>query len=107
MAFRRPRPPNQTTHRSATDKELELEQANQILRDELSTEISHSKANEKWISQLERDLASCEKEITQKDLAVVASDEEIKGLQTEISSLRKELYRTKKENRDKDSHIVD
>src|SRR2546421_12612919 len=107
MAFRRPRPPNQTTHRSATDKELELEQINQILRDELSTEISHNKANEKWISRLELDLVNCEKEISRKDIAIVASNEEIKELQTEISSLKKNLYQTRKEIRDNNNFTAD
>ena len=102
----RPRPPNRTTHRSATNKELQLEQINQILRDELSAEISHNKANEKWISRLERDLVNCEKEITRKDLSIVASNEEIKELQTEITSLRKELYQARKEIRDKDSYTA-
>ena len=78
MAFHRPRPPNRTTHRSATDKELELEQINQILRDELSIKISNNKAKEKWIKQLERDLANCEREISQKEFAIVSSDEESK-----------------------------
>ncbi|CAG8498908.1 9462_t:CDS:1 [Paraglomus occultum] len=107
MAFQRPRPPNRTTHRSATDKELELEQINQILRDELSTEISHNKANEKWISRLERDLINCEKEISRKDIALVASNEEIKELQTEISSLKKDLYQTRKEIRDNNNYTAD
>ena len=103
----RPRPPNRTTHRSATDKELELEQINQILRDELSAEISHNKANEKWISRLERDLINCEKEINRKDIAIVASNEEIKELQTEISSLKKDLYQTRKEIRDNNNYTAD
>jgi chromosome segregation ATPase len=105
--FQRPRPPNRTIHRPATDRELELEQINQILRDELSTEISHNKANEKWISQLERDLVNCEREITRKDLAIVASNEEIEELQTEISSLKKELYQARKEIRDNNNYIAD
>ena len=116
MAFQRPRPPkrqsllslkDQTTHRSATDKELELEQINQILRDELSIEISHNKANEKWISRLERDLINCEKEINRKDIAIVASNEEIKELQTEISSLKKDLYQTRKEIRDNNNYTAE
>ena len=96
MAFHRSRPPNRSTHRSATDKELELEQINQILRDELSTEISYNKANEKWISRLELDLVNCEKEISRKDIAIVASNEEIKELQTEISSLKKIFIKPEK-----------
>ncbi|CAG8556167.1 277_t:CDS:2 [Paraglomus occultum] len=107
MAFHRPRPPNRTTHRLATDRELELEQINQILRDELSTEISHNKANEKWISRLERDLINCEKEINRKEIAIVASNEEIKELQTEISSLKKDLYQTRKEIRDNNNYTTD
>ena len=67
------------------------------MRDELFTEISHNKANEKWISRLELDLVNCEKEISRKDIAIVASNEEIKELQTEISSLKKNLYQTRKE----------
>src|SRR5947209_212479 len=112
----RPRPPkrqsllsskDRTTHRSATDKELKLEQINQILRNELSTEISHNKANEKWISRLECDLVNCEKEINRKDIAIVASNEEIKELQTEISSLKKDLYQTRKEIRDNNNYTAD
>ena len=55
--FQRLQLSNQTTLRLATDRELELEQINQILRDELSIEISSNKAKEKLIKQLERDLA--------------------------------------------------
>jgi len=62
------------------------------LKDELSTEISSNKAKEKLIKQLERDLANCEKEISQKDFAIVASNEENKELKSEILSLKKKLY---------------
>src|SRR3954470_10175390 len=114
--FQRPRPPkrqsllsskDQTTYKLGTDKELELEQINQILRDELSIEISNNKAKEKWIKQLERDLANCEREISRKEFAIVSSDEENKELRSEISSLKKELYKTKKEVQDKGSYTAD
>lgn len=113
--FQRPRPPkrqsllsskDQTTHKLGTDKELELEQINQILRDELSIEISSNKAKEKWIKQLERDLANCEREISRKEFAIVSSDEENKELKSEITSLKKELYQTKKEIRNKDGYTA-
>ena len=105
--FQRLWPPNQTTHRWATDRELELEQINQILRDELSTEISSNKAKEKLIKQLERDLANCEREISRKDFAIVASNEENKELKSKILLLKKELYQTKKEVWNKNGYTVD
>jgi len=106
MTFQRPRPSNRTTHRIVSDRELELEQINQILRDELSIEISNNKAKEKWIKQLERDLANCEREISRKEFAIVSSNEENKELRFEISSLKKELYQTKKEVQDKGSYTA-
>ncbi|CAJ0764818.1 1560_t:CDS:1, partial [Entrophospora sp. SA101] len=53
MAFHRSRPPNRSTHRSATDKELELEQINQELQEILQSEVAINKSNEKYIKDLE------------------------------------------------------
>ena len=77
------------------------------MRDELSTEISSNKTKKKLIKQLERDLANCEREISRKDFAIVASNEENKELKSEILSLKKELYQTKKEVQNKDGYTVD
>jgi len=63
MAFHRPRPLNRTTHRSATDKELELEQINQELQEILQSEVAINKSNEKYINELERKYTRCENEI--------------------------------------------
>ena len=52
MAFQRPRPPNRTTHRLSTDKELELEQINQELQEILQSEVDINKSNEKYIKYL-------------------------------------------------------
>ncbi|CAG8636931.1 3159_t:CDS:2, partial [Paraglomus brasilianum] len=109
MAFRRPRPPNQTTHRSATDKELELEQINQELQEILQSEVAINKSNEKYIKDLERKYIQYEKEIQSlnKELERLenASEEEKAELRLEISSLKKSLYQAKKEIRGKISYI--
>ena len=63
MAFQRPRPPNRTTHRLSTDKELKLEQINQELQKVLQSEIAVNKSNEKYINELERKYTRCENEI--------------------------------------------
>ncbi|CAG8652981.1 18386_t:CDS:2, partial [Dentiscutata erythropus] len=63
MAFRKARPPNQTTYRSATNKELELEQINQELQEVLQSEVAINKSNEKYINELERKYTRCENEI--------------------------------------------
>src|SRR6185312_6719722 len=109
MAFHRPRPPNRTTHRSATDKELELEQINQELQEILQSEVAINKSNEKYIKDLERKYTRCENEIQSlnKELELLenASEEEKIELRSEISSLKKSLYQAKKEVRDKISYI--
>ncbi|CAG8497688.1 16227_t:CDS:2 [Dentiscutata heterogama] len=109
MAFRRPQPPNQTTHRSATDKELELEQINQELREILQSEVAINKSNKKYIKDLERKYTRCENEIQSlnKELERLenASEKEKAELRSEISSLKKSLYQAKKEVRDKIFYI--
>ena len=93
MAFHRPRPPNRTTHKSATDKELELEQINQELQEILQSEVTINKSNEKYIKDLERKYTRCENEIQSlnKELELLenASEEEKAELRSEISSLKK------------------
>ncbi|CAG8624955.1 5240_t:CDS:2 [Paraglomus brasilianum] len=108
MAFRRPHP-NRISHGSSSDRELELEQVNQALRDELSNEVSINKSNEKYIKDLERKYTRCENEIQSlnKELEQLenASNEEKSELRSEISSLKRSLYQAKKEVRDKISYI--
>ncbi|CAG8621894.1 3919_t:CDS:1 [Paraglomus occultum] len=109
MSFRRPRPPNLTTHRLSTDKELELEQINQELQEILQSEVDINKSNEKYIKDLECKYIRCEKEIQslKKELEQLenVSEEEKAELRSEISSLKKSLYQAKKEIRDKVSYI--
>ncbi|CAJ0650374.1 15211_t:CDS:1, partial [Entrophospora sp. SA101] len=105
MAFHRSRPPNRSTHRSATDKELELEQINQELQEILQSEVAINKSNEKYIKDLEYKYTWCEKEIQSlnKELERLenASEKEKAELRSEISSLKRSLYQAKKEIRDK------
>ena len=102
MAFHRPRPPNRTTHRSATDKELELEQINQELLEILQSEVAINKSNEKYIKDLERKYTRCENEIQSlnKELEQLenASEEEKAELRAEISNLNKQLSYSKKKS---------
>src|SRR6266545_7038618 len=108
MAFRQPHR-NRISRGPSSDRELELEQVNQALRDELSNEVSINKSNEKYINELERKYIRCEKEIQSlnKELEQLenASEEEKADLRLEISSLKKSLYQAKKEVRDKISYI--
>ncbi|CAJ0759396.1 21086_t:CDS:1, partial [Entrophospora sp. SA101] len=108
MAFHRSRPPNRSTHRSATDKELELEQINQELQEILQSEVAINKSNEKYIKDLECKYTRCEKEIQSlnKELERLenASEKEKAELRSEISSLKRSLYQAKKEIRDKVSY---
>ena len=62
MTFRRLHP-NRISCEPASNRELELEQVNQDLRDELSNEVSINRSNEKYINELERKYTRCEKEI--------------------------------------------
>ena len=62
MTFHRPHP-NRISRRPNSDRELELEQVNQALRDELSNEVSINRSNEKYINELECKYTRCEKEI--------------------------------------------
>ncbi|CAG8653599.1 7115_t:CDS:1, partial [Paraglomus occultum] len=100
MTFRRSHP-NQIFRKPASNRELELEQVNQALRDELSNEISINKSNEKYIKDLEHKYIRCEKEIQslKKELERLenVSEEEKAELRSEISFLRKSLYQAKKE----------
>ena len=100
MAFRRPRP-HRISREPASDRELELEQVNQALRDELSNEVSINRSNEKYINELERKYIRCEKEIQSlnKELEQLedASEEEKPELRSEISSLKRSLYQATKE----------
>ncbi|CAJ0845615.1 13687_t:CDS:2, partial [Entrophospora sp. SA101] len=66
--------PNRSTHRSATDKELELEQINQELQEILQSELENALEKEKV------------------------------ELRSEISSLKRSLYQAKKEIQDKVSY---
>ncbi|CAJ0875013.1 9673_t:CDS:2, partial [Entrophospora sp. SA101] len=69
MAFHRSRPPNRSTHRSATDKELELEQINQELQEILQSENASEKEKAELrseISSLKRSLYQAKKEIRDK-----------------------------------------
>ncbi|CAJ0746443.1 880_t:CDS:2, partial [Entrophospora sp. SA101] len=108
MAFHRSRPPNRSTHRSATDKELELEQINQELQEILQSEVAINKSNEKYIKDLECKYTRCEKEIQSlnKELERLenASEKEKAELRSEILSLKRSLYQAKKEIRDKISY---
>src|SRR6185369_7695467 len=108
MTFHRPHP-NRISRGPASNRELELEQVNQALRDELSNEVSINKSNEKYIEDLERKYTRCENEIQSlnKELERLenASEEEKAELRSEISSLKKSLYQAKKEVRDKISYI--
>src|SRR5947199_6026787 len=101
MAFHRSRPPNRSTHRSATDKELELEQINQELQEILQLEVAINKSNEKYIKDLKRKYTQCEKEIQSlnKELKQLknASEEEKTELRLEISFLKRSLYQAKKD----------
>ena len=108
MPFRRPHP-NQISHGPVSNRELELEQVNQVLRDELSNEVSINRSNEKYIKDLKCKYTWCENEIQSlnKELELLenASEEEKAELRSEISSLKKSLYQAKKEVRDKISYI--
>ncbi len=107
MAFRQPHR-NRISRGPSSDRELELEQVNQALRDELSNEVSINKSNEKYINELERKYIRCEKEIQSlnKELERLenASEKEKAELRSEISSLKRSLYQAKKEIRDKVSY---
>jgi len=100
MAFRQPHR-NRISRGPSSDRELELEQVNQALRDELSNEVSINKSNEKYINELERKYIRCEKEIQSlnKELERLenASEEEKAELRAEISNLNKQLSYSKKE----------
>ncbi|CAJ0879460.1 1649_t:CDS:2 [Entrophospora sp. SA101] len=93
----------------ASNRELELEQVNQALRDELSNEVSINRSNEKYINELERKCIRCENEIQSLNKELVrlenVSEGEKAELRLEISSLKRSLYQAKKEIRDKD-HII-
>src|SRR5438128_5580240 len=108
MTFCRPHP-NQISRGPSSDRELELEQVNQALRDELSNEVLINKSNEKYIKDLERKYTRCENEIQSlnKELERLenASEEEKVELRSEISSLKRSLHQAKKEVRDKISYI--
>src|SRR5206468_6766476 len=99
MAFHRSRPPNRSTHRSATDKELELEQINQELQEILQSEVAINKSNEKYIKDLEYKYIRCENEIQSlnKEQLENASEKEKAELRSEISFLKESLYQAKKE----------
>src|SRR5438128_6121737 len=103
MTFCRPHP-NQISRGPSSDRELELEQVNQALRDELSNEVLINKSNEKYIEDLERKYTRCENEIQSlnKELERLenASEEEKAELRSEISSLKKSLYQATKEVRE-------
>jgi len=107
MAFRQPHR-NRISRGPSSDRELELEQVNQALRDELSNEVSINKSNEKYINELERKYIRSEKEIQSlnKELEWLenASEKEKAELRSEISSLKRSLYQAKKEIRDKVSY---
>ncbi|CAG8659416.1 8718_t:CDS:1, partial [Paraglomus occultum] len=109
MALHKPQPPNRTTYRSATNKELELEQINQELQEILQSEVAINKSNEKYIKDLECKYIRCENEIQSlnKELEQLenASEKEKAELRLEILSLKKSLYQAKKEIRDKISYI--
>ncbi|CAH1768897.1 341_t:CDS:2, partial [Entrophospora sp. SA101] len=100
--------PNRSTHRSATDKELELEQINQELQEILQSEVAINKSNEKYIKDLECKYTRCEKEIQSlnKELEQLenALEKEKVELRSEISSLKRSLYQAKKEIQDKVSY---
>ncbi|CAJ0749890.1 2917_t:CDS:2, partial [Entrophospora sp. SA101] len=108
MSFHRPHP-KRISHEPVSNRELELEQVNQALRDELSNEVSINKSNEKYINEIERKYIRCVKEIKSlnKELEQLenASEEEKAELRAEISNLNKQLSYSKKEIRDKISHI--
>ncbi|CAG8469960.1 8264_t:CDS:2 [Paraglomus brasilianum] len=97
MTFRRPHP-NRISRGLASNRELELEQVNQALRDD---EVSINRSNEKYINELERKYIRCEKEIQSlnKELEQLedASEEEKPELRSEISSLKRSLYQATKE----------
>src|SRR6185436_4719295 len=103
MAFRKPQPPNRLTHRSATDKELELEQINQELQEILQSEVAINKSNEKYIKYLERKYTRYENEIQSlnKELERLenASEEEKAELRSEISSLKKAYIKLKRKSK--------
>ncbi|CAJ0902538.1 8395_t:CDS:2 [Entrophospora sp. SA101] len=107
MAFHRPHP-KRISHEPVSNRELELEQVNQALRDELSNEVSINKSNEKYINELEHKYTQCEKEIQSlnKELEWLdnALEEEKAELRSEIASLKRSLYQAKKEIRDKVSY---
>ncbi|CAJ0745746.1 15248_t:CDS:2, partial [Entrophospora sp. SA101] len=107
MAFHRPHP-KRISHEPVSNRELELEQVNQALRDELSNEVSINKSNEKYINELEHKYTQCEKEIQSlnKELEWLdnALEEEKAELRSEIVSLKRSLYQAKKEIRDKVSY---
>ncbi|CAG8548666.1 15084_t:CDS:2, partial [Dentiscutata heterogama] len=102
--------PNRISCGPSSDRELELEQVNQALRDELSNEVSINRSNEKYINELERKYTRCEKEIQSLNEELErlenASDEERAELRSENSSLCIQIYNAKKEIRDKVSHIA-
>src|SRR4051812_14970111 len=104
MTFHRSRPSNRTTHRSATDKELELEQINKELQEILQSEVAINKSNEKYIKDLERKYTRCVNKIQSlnKELERLenASDKEKAELRLEISSFKKSLYQATKEVRE-------
>ncbi|CAJ0636463.1 14747_t:CDS:2 [Entrophospora sp. SA101] len=94
--------------KSATDKELELEQINQELQEILQSEVAINKSNEKYIKDLECKYTRCEKEIQSlnKELEQLenALEKEKVELRSEISSLKRSLYQAKKEIQDKVSY---
>ena len=94
-------PKDQISRGPASNRELELEQVNQALRDELSNEVSINKSNEKYIKDLEHKYTQCEKEIQSlnKELEWLenALEEEKAELRAEISNLNKQLSYSKKE----------
>ncbi|CAH1770893.1 5269_t:CDS:1, partial [Entrophospora sp. SA101] len=113
MTFHRPHPKRQSllspkdriSRGLASNRELELEQVNQALRDELSNEVSINRSNEKYINELERKCIRCENEIQSLNKELVrlenVSEGEKAELRLEISSLKRSLYQAKKEIRDK------
>ncbi|CAG8438839.1 9100_t:CDS:2 [Cetraspora pellucida] len=103
MAFHQPHR-NRLSRGPSSDRELELEQVNQALRNELSNKVSINKLNEKYINELERKYTRCENEIQSlnKELERLenASEKEKAELRSEISEAITRIRRAEEEDID-------
>jgi len=106
--FQRPHP-KRISNKSSSNQELE--HIIQELQNSLSSEVGINRTNEKTIIQLERELQVRSNKIKSLHDEIErlenASEDEKSEMKAEILSLNKEIYKAKKDIRDKESYIGD